>query len=101
MLQAYLTLGLKPGASPDAIRKQYLERIKRHPPEKDPDRFQEITTAYEQIKDETAAIRHRLFGPKAVKDTEAGLKQWVGAAKPERRRATFSELLASARITRK
>jgi len=49
MLSSYFILGLGLDVADEEIRKRYLELIKQYTPEKDPNRFQEITSAYEQI----------------------------------------------------
>lgn len=46
----YETLGLKPGASQEEIKKAYFKLVRLHSPESDPQRFQEIRKAYEQLK---------------------------------------------------
>ena len=62
MLLNYFILGLELNATDEEIRKRYLDLIKQYTPEKDPDRFQEITVAYEQIKTPRSRIRGKLFG---------------------------------------
>lgn len=47
----YEILGLKPGASEIEIKKAYFKMIRLHPPESDPEQFQKIREAYEQLKD--------------------------------------------------
>lgn len=46
----YHTLGLKPGASQDEIKKAYFKQVRQHSPESDPQQFQKIREAYEQLK---------------------------------------------------
>lgn len=93
MLVDYLMLGLEPGAADDEIRKRYLEMVKAHPPEHDPQRFQDITQAYERIKDQRSRIRQRLFGARESADVEASLAYLVRAFAPKRRRAGLQELI--------
>ncbi len=50
----YKTLDLPPTASPDDIRRAYYQMVRKHPPEKDPERFQQIRKAYETLSDEKA-----------------------------------------------
>ena len=47
----YETLGLKPGASPEEIKKAYFRLVRKYTPEKAPEQFQKIRQAYEAIKD--------------------------------------------------
>lgn len=99
MLVDYLMLGLEPGAADDEIRKRYLELVKVHPPEHDPQRFQDITQAYERIKDQRSRIRQRLFGARESVDVEASLAYLMRAFTPKRRRAGLQELIKAASKT--
>jgi curved DNA-binding protein CbpA len=96
MLSSYFILGLELNATDEEIRKRYLELIKQYTPEKDPDRFQDITNAYEQIKTPRARIRGKLFGPLSVSDAEEALFSLGRARIPVRRRARLKELLDDA-----
>jgi curved DNA-binding protein CbpA len=97
MLVNYLILGLTPGAGDDHIRKRYLELIKRHPPERDAIRFQEITAAYEQIKDESSRIRAQLFEPMEVNDAEKAIWGLLRASAPKRQRIGLAALMSAAK----
>jgi DnaJ-class molecular chaperone len=99
LLADYLMLGLEPEASEEQIRKCYLALVKAHPPEHDPQRFQDIAKAYERIKDRHARIRHQLFGCRPAGDVEESLDYLVRAARPQRRRAGLQELLKTFNIT--
>ena len=46
----YEILGLKPGASPLEIKKAYFKLIRQYSPESNPEQFQKIREAYEQLK---------------------------------------------------
>jgi len=46
----YDVLGLKPGATQTEIKKAYFSLVRKHSPEKDPERFREIREAYEHLK---------------------------------------------------
>jgi curved DNA-binding protein CbpA len=48
----YKALDLSPTASPEDIRRAYYQMVRKHPPEKDPERFQQIRRAYETLSDE-------------------------------------------------
>lgn len=54
-------LGVAEDADDDAIKKAYLQRVREHPPERDPDRFQAIRAAYEAIKTHRDRLRYQLF----------------------------------------
>lgn len=99
MLADDLMLGLEPGATDDDIRGRYLELVKNHPPEHDPQRFQDITQAYERIKDRRSRIRHRLLGCRESVDAEAWLAYLVRACRPVRQRAGLQSLLDAVQKT--
>ncbi|BBO82408.1 molecular chaperone DnaJ [Desulfosarcina ovata] len=99
MLADYLMLGLEPGATDEAVRERYLAMIKIHPPEHDPQGFQDITLAYERLKDRHSRIRHQLFGYQAASDVEASLGYLARAAKPSRHRAGLKALLNALKKT--
>lgn len=44
-------LGLSMEADDGEIRRRYLELVKKHTPERDPEGFQRVNLAYEQLKD--------------------------------------------------
>ena len=48
-------------ADDEPIRRAYLAALKLAPPDLAPQRFQDINTAYEQIKDEPSRHRRTLF----------------------------------------
>ena len=95
MMAYFLTLGLPLEASDEEIRKRYLELIKKHTPEKDPDQFQKITTAYEKIKSVHIRIQTRLFGVLDQGDPEKSLMALSRAKKPAQKRAGLDELFAA------
>lgn len=84
MLKSYLILDLPLDAQDQEIRKKYLQLVKAYSPEKDPVKFQEITNAYESIKDKRSRVETSLFT--ALKDME-----------PQN---TIRTLAASAKMTR-
>jgi curved DNA-binding protein CbpA len=60
-MNPYLVLGVPLDADDEAIRRAYLSALKLAPPDLAPQRFQDINTAYEQIKDEPSRHRRTLF----------------------------------------
>lgn len=54
-------LGVAEDAGDDAIKKAYLQQVREHPPERDPDRFQAIRAAYEAVKTHRDRLRYQLF----------------------------------------
>jgi curved DNA-binding protein CbpA len=45
----YQVLGLEPGASPEEVRQAYFQKVRAHPPERDPEMFKAVRAAYEQL----------------------------------------------------
>jgi DnaJ-class molecular chaperone len=94
MLQYYLALEISPHASDEEIRKQYLALIRQHPPERDPIRFQEISTAYEKLKDEMTRIRTRVLDPYEANDPEKAMAELIRASGPAKVRVGLKTLMA-------
>ena len=49
--EAYRTLGLEAGATPQEIKKAYSRLVHQFSPEKEPERFRKVREAYETVKD--------------------------------------------------
>ena len=95
MTDPYAVLDLPPDSDDEAIRRRYLELVRKHSPEHAPEKFAAIRAAYERLRDRNARVRYRLF--------EAGRKETVDAIVEEfacrspRRRVSLEELLAALR----
>jgi preprotein translocase subunit Sec63 len=50
MTDPFAVLGVDEDASDETIRQHYLALVRRFPPDREPDRFQEIRQAYEAIR---------------------------------------------------
>ena len=61
MPNPFTVLNVTETADDDVIKKAYLQQVREHPPERDPERFQTIRTAYETIKTRRDRLRYRLF----------------------------------------
>lgn len=59
----YEILGLESGASQAEIKKAYFKMIRQYSPESDPEQFQKIREAYEQLKDGQKAQEAPVFPP--------------------------------------
>lgn len=93
MLIHYLFLGLSPAATQEEIRRRYLELVRAHPPGREPERFQQITTAYEALKDERTRIETAIFGMARHGDFELALEALVRARPSQRRMPGLKTLL--------
>src|SRR5262245_10657751 len=93
MTDPYQVLGLQDGCDDETIRRRYLELVKQFSPERHPDKFSAIRSAYESLSDMNTRLRHRLF--------EAGKKESVDAIIEEltcrtaRRRISLKTLLST------
>lgn len=67
-MNPYLVLGLSANADDRDIRRAYLEAIRESPPDSDPKRFQSVSQAYEQIKDQSSRHRYILFNRESPAD---------------------------------
>ncbi len=47
----WAVLGIAEGANDEEIRRAYMRRIKEHPPDRDPEAFERIRDAYNELKD--------------------------------------------------
>ena len=54
-------LGLQPEAGADEIKRAYFRLVREHPPEKDPEQFQQIRHAYEVLKAGPPAVERQTF----------------------------------------
>lgn len=61
MNDAYEILGIEPSSSDEQIRHRYLELVRQHPPDRDPQRFAEIRAAYDRLRDPVARLDKLLF----------------------------------------
>ena len=63
MNEYYKTLGLTQGATEAEIKRAYFKLVRQYTPESDPEMFQKIRLAYEQLKDGgNVSVRHPEFG---------------------------------------
>ena len=93
MTDPYAILGLPPDSGDDAIRRRYLELVRRFPPEQAPERFSAVRAAYESLRDGDSRLRRRLFEG-GRHDTVGAIIEEVACRSP-RRRPTLADLLAA------
>jgi curved DNA-binding protein CbpA len=88
----HIVLGLPADADDEAIRRRYLELVRRFTPEHHPEKFAAIRAAYEWLRDRNARVRYRLL--------EAGRKETIEsiveeiACRSSRRRVSLKTLLS-------
>lgn len=63
LLAPFRVLGLPVGASQSEVRARYLELIKRFPPEREPEKFQQIQAAFKAAEDPLVLARSLLVPP--------------------------------------
>jgi curved DNA-binding protein CbpA len=94
MTDPYAVLDLPPDSDDEAIRRRYLELVRRFSPEHHPEKFAAVRAAYESLRDLNTRLRYRLF--------EAGKKDSVDAIIEEltcrsgRHRVSLKKLLTTA-----
>ena len=57
----FTVLDVEEEADDETIRRRYLALVRRHPPERDPERFRAVRTAYEAIRGRRDRLRVRLL----------------------------------------
>ena len=65
-MNPYDLLGVAPDADDSAVRKAYLEAVKRFPPEHCSEQFSAVNQAYQTIKDEESRLRYLLFNTQST-----------------------------------
>ena len=74
----FATLGLPQDAGEAEIRNRYLELVKKYPPDRDPEKFREVRSAFEAVQDPLVIARRLLQPP----DEEA--PNWTDAIEEQR-----------------
>lgn len=93
MLKSYLVLGLSLTATDQEIRKKYLGLVKVHSPEKNPEMFQKITSAYESIKDARIRAATQFFAALKNVESKQAIETLASSIKITRRTSGLQELL--------
>lgn len=63
MNNPWIILGIADDADDKMVKQAWLKWIKRYPPDRAPELFQQIQQAYEQLKTERLRTAQRLFHP--------------------------------------
>lgn len=91
-LPAHQVLGVPLNADPETLRKRYLQLVREFPPDRDPARFAEIRTAYDELRDPAKTLRQLLFARNAPRSLEEVVVE--GKSKTGNRRFSTSLLLS-------
>lgn len=59
----FVVLGLSADCSEAELRARYLELVKRHPPEREPEKFRQLHRAYEAARDPLVVARNLYAEP--------------------------------------
>lgn len=77
MADPYEVLGLdRRVATEEAVRTRYLELVRQHTPERDPQRFAEIRLAYERVRDPETRLKWELFQSPVSRSVEDLIQQF-------------------------
>ena len=87
---AHLILDLKSDASPEELRKAYLNLVRQHPPDRDPEKFRDIHAAYQLLIDPLAQAAELL----SIYDGEVDLAAVISDAAKVHPRLSTLNLLA-------
>ena len=60
-MNPYEILGISSESGDDSIRSAYLELVKSYPPERHPEKFRQINTAYNELRDKKSRLKYYLF----------------------------------------
>lgn len=96
MLPHYLALNLPLEATDDEIRERYLLLVRQYPPEKEPERFRQLTEAFESLKSARARVNSRLFGILNLHDAGKAIRLLDPSFNVTRRRAGLTDMLSMA-----
>ncbi len=92
MLDPYQVLGLSADSDDETIRRRYLELVREFPPERHPEKFARVRTAYEHLRDLDTRLRYRLFEVGRNDSIEAIVEELT--CRTPRRRMSLEALFA-------
>src|SRR5438270_13157616 len=93
MADPYQVLGLSPESDDEGIRRRYLELVRQFSPERHPEKFAAVRTAYESLRDLNTRLRYRLFEAGKRESIETLIEE--ATCRSPRRRVTLETLLAT------
>jgi hypothetical protein len=89
----FAILGVSESADDTAIKPRYLALVRAHPPDREPDRFQEIRRAYELIRSKRGRLEVQLLQTRTNALTQLKL-HCLDAANTDRQRAPATTVAA-------
>jgi curved DNA-binding protein CbpA len=88
----YTVLGLAADSDDETIRRRYLELVRQHSPERQPEKFAAIREAYESLRDLDTRLRYRLFEAGQNENVDALIEEI--SCQTSRRRVSLESLLS-------
>jgi hypothetical protein len=89
----FAVLGVDENAGDEAIKQRYLALVRAHPPDREPERFQEYRRAYEAVRGERERLEVRLLQTSTGALTQLKLR-CLRTARTERRRPSEATMAA-------
>ena len=89
----FAVLGINESADDAAIKQRYLAMVRAFPPDREPDRFQEISRAYEAVSTKRGRLEVQLLQTRTDALTRLKL-QCLNASDANRRRASAATVAA-------
>lgn len=83
-MDPYDVLGVPRNASAAEVRRAWIEGVRRHPPDRDPEGFQRLREAHDRLKDPWFRSTERLFGRSDLSSLSdlaevfSGKRRWLG-----------------------
>lgn len=101
MSDPFRVLEIPETADDAAVHQAYLRKVKLCPPDREPQRFQEIRTAFETLRTRRDRLRYRLFrtdppAPVALLDRDSAARPNAARPDPEQLRQVLLRTLSDA-----
>ena len=81
MAESRAVLGVSSDATVEQVRAAYLDKVRQHPPDRDPEQFERIRDAYGRLRDPRARVQQVFEGP----EPQAPLANLLGDKRAPRR----------------
>jgi len=94
--EARAVLGVPADATAEQVRAAYLEKVRQHPPDRDPEQFERVRDAYGRLRDPRSRVQQvfecpdpraplaNLLGNKRAPRRFAGTAAWMAVLKEKR-----------------